>query len=86
MNRIREDLPEAAPIIARIDELVATMEARHASCGPDVRAVTHPIEFATSGEMEEMHLLKMQLRPKSAEEARADILKRRGISPKNPIH
>jgi len=76
--RIREDLPEAKPIIDKIDEIVKRGTDRQAAMSDgQVKQLTHPFDTLTSAEKEELHNLKMQLRPKSAQEARADILKKR---------
>lgn len=78
MDRIREDLPEAQPIIAEIDALVSEAARRHAEMEhPDIKMLTHPGDLLTAEERTRLHELKMRLRPKSAQEARADILSRR---------
>lgn len=77
-TRIREDLPEAKPIIDRIDEITKIGEQRHNKMPVgQVRDLTHPFDLLTEEEKIELHELKLKLRPKSAEEARADIEKRR---------
>lgn len=77
-SRIREDLPEAKPILAEIDHIVARAEARHAEMKPgQTKDLTHPNDLLTSEEKGKLHDLKLKLRSKSAQEAKADILKRR---------
>jgi len=77
MNRIREDSLEALPIIARIDQLTAMSEEKHKHLCPDLAGLIHPSDLLDEKEKEELHQLKMQLRPKSREEARADLARRR---------
>ena len=76
-ERIREDSPEARPIIEEMDRIVLACKERHEACCWDIRSVTHASDYATPEERARLHELKMRLRPKSAEEARADILARR---------
>lgn len=76
-ERIREDAPGAAPIIARRAALAAAGEARWMQCCPDIKNITHPSEYLTAEEKEEFHSLGLRLRSKSQEEARADILRKR---------
>jgi len=76
-ERVREDLPEAKPVIAAIDEIVKVCADRHDELSPTMQGLIHPSELATPAERERMHKLKMALRSKSREEAHADILIKR---------
>lgn len=75
---IREDLPEAIPILERISEICALGEERHKDLGPSLLGLIHPSDLLTAEEKGELHELKLSLRPKSAQEAREDILRKRG--------
>ena len=78
MIKIRDDTTEALPILAQIDALTALGEARHREMHEgQVKDLTHPFDLLTSEEKSKFHFLKGMLRPKSQEEARADIMKRR---------
>jgi antirestriction protein ArdC len=85
--RIREDLPEARPILARMNEIMTGAAARNGYPGQSV-----PPHLLTNVETEELHALKMRLRCKTPEEARADLLKKRQARtqavrpPRNPVH
>lgn len=83
-SRIREDLPEAAPIIAEIDALTKLSEERHSELGPDLKGLVHPSELLTPEEKQRVYDLKMSLRPKSREEAKADIMKKRAARLQQP--
>lgn len=78
VERLREDLPEAAPIIEGIDALCWVSEQRYAEMFPgDVKTLTHPFDLLTSPEKSELHRLKMMLRFKTPQEAKADLAKKR---------
>lgn len=75
--RIREDLPEAQPIIARLDEIGKLWQERWDELDPLMKGLIHPSDLSLPEEREEFHNLKLSIRPKSASEARQDILKRK---------
>lgn len=76
--RIREDLPEAKPIIARLDELTRRGEARQAKMAPgQVKDLTHPQDMLTPAEKNEFHALQLRLRRKTPAEAKADLVLKR---------
>ncbi len=77
-TRVREDLPEARPILAEMDAIVALGVARQAAMSEgEVKWLTHPFEMLTVEEKTRLHELKLSIRPKSREEARADIIAKR---------
>jgi len=76
--RLREDLPEAGRIRERIDAICAIAEERKSRMEPgQVADLTHSADLLVTEEKAVMHSLKMQLRSKSSEEAREDLLARR---------
>lgn len=77
-TRIRSDLPEAKPIIDRIDAIVAQGEKRRSEMHEgQTKDLTHPSDLLTFSEKEELHSLKLMLREKTPAEARADLAKKR---------
>lgn len=83
IKRIREDSSEARPIIQEIERIVKLGEDRHKDICADLVFLIHPSDLLTTEEKERVHELKLLLRPKSVEEAREDILKKRKLK-KNP--
>ena len=77
-NRVREDLPEALPIIEGIDAICYASEKRHAEMHEGQwKYLTHPFDMLTSAEKSEYHRLQLMLRPKTPQEAHTDVLKKR---------
>ncbi len=78
MNRIRDDSPEAAPILAEMNAILAEgRRRRDAMDEGQTKYITRAYDMLESGEKERYHTLLSSLRPKTKAEARADVAKRR---------
>jgi hypothetical protein len=76
--RIREDLPEAKPILDEIDAIVAKGRLRHAAMDEhQLKYLIHSSDMQTEAEKTRLHKLRSMIRPKSQAEAKADVAKKR---------
>ena len=72
-ERIREDLPEAKPILDEINAISDKANALHdAMAEGQTKNLTNPIDLLSTEEKTRLHELQNQLRPKSQAEAKAD--------------
>ena len=79
IERIRDDLPEAKPILDEMDAICARGRARMVTAkDPIVRGLNPTIfDWLTEDERDRMSALQLQLRLKSAAEAQADVRRKR---------
>ncbi len=78
VERIRDDLPEAKPIIDEMDKIGDRARRRMKESDSFMRE-TRPaeIDWMTDAERAQFHELQMKIRPKTAGEAKADVVRKR---------
>ncbi len=77
-NRIRDDLPEAQPIRQEIDRLEQKARELHGRMAEgQTKYLTNPIELLSGEERQRLHDLQLSIRPKTAAEAKADVMAKR---------
>ena len=85
-QRIREDAPEAQPIKEEMDRLVAKADALHkAMAEGQTKYLTQPVDLLSEADRARLSELSLKLRPKSQEEAKADVMAKRAARKAEPF-
>src|SRR5512141_2387875 len=79
VDRLRDDSPEAQPILAEIEEISARGRQRFNACRDALKYAHAPtaLDWLTEDERNRLHDLQLMLRPKSQAEAQADVAAKR---------
>lgn len=78
VERIRDDLPEAQPLVREIDQIIEEANRQwNKMADGQTKSLTNPTDLLDDGQKQRLNELQNRLRSKSAEEAKADVMRRR---------